>query len=61
MIIDSHCHAWTRWPYQPPVPDDEYRGKIEQLIHEMDLNSVDQAVLVCAQIDYNPENNNKYP
>ena len=57
MIIDSHCHAWTRWPYQPPVPDDEYRGKIEQLIHEMDLNGVDQAVLVCAQIDYNPENN----
>ena len=57
MIIDSHCHAWTRWPYQPPVPDDEHRGKIEQLINEMDLNGVDQALLVCAQIDHNPENN----
>lgn len=57
MIIDSHCHAWTRWPYTPPVPDDEHRGKIEQLINEMDLNGVDQALLVCAQIDHNPENN----
>ena len=57
MIIDSHCHAWTRWPYQPPVPDDEHRAKIEQLINEMDLNGVDQAAVVCAQIDHNPENN----
>ncbi len=57
MIIDSHCHAWTRWPYQPPVPDEEHRGKIEQLINEMDLNGVAQAVVVCAQIDHNPENN----
>jgi L-fuconolactonase len=57
MIIDSHCHAWTRWPYTPPVPDDAHRGKIEQLINEMDLNDVDQALLVCAQIDHNPENN----
>ncbi len=57
MIIDSHCHAWTRWPYTPPVPDDEHRAKIEQLINEMDLNGVDQALVVCAQIDHNPENN----
>jgi predicted TIM-barrel fold metal-dependent hydrolase len=57
VIIDSHCHAWTRWPYQPPVPDDEQRGRIEQLLHEMDQNGVDQAVVICAQIDHNPENN----
>src|SRR5438874_2741085 len=57
MIIDSHTHAWPRWPYQPPVPDDEHRGNIEQLIHEMDLHGVDQAVMICAQIDRNPENN----
>ena len=57
MIIDSHCHAWPRWPYQPPVPDDEHRGRIEQLVHEMDQNGVDQAVLVCAQIERNPDNN----
>lgn len=57
MRIDSHCHAWERWPYQPPVPDDESRGRIEQLLNEMDLNEVDKAVLICAQIDHNPENN----
>ena len=26
MIIDSHCHAWARWPYDPPVPDPESKG-----------------------------------
>lgn len=57
MIIDSHCHAWERWPYQPPIPDDEHRGKIEQLLNEMDLNGVDRAAVVCAGIDRNPENN----
>ena len=56
-VIDSHCHAWPRWPYQPPVPDDEHRGRIEQLLYEMDVNGVDAAVIICAQIDRNPENN----
>jgi L-fuconolactonase len=57
MIIDSHCHAWTYWPYQPPVPDPESRGRVEQLLHEMALNGVDKAVIICAQIEHNPENN----
>ena len=57
MIIDSHSHAWPRWPYQPPVPDGDSRGRIEQLLHEMDRHGVDQAVLVCARIDHNPDNN----
>jgi predicted TIM-barrel fold metal-dependent hydrolase len=57
MIIDSHCHAWAYWPYRPPVPDPESRGRIEQLLHEMDLAGVDRAVLICAGIDHNPENN----
>ncbi|MBV7336562.1 amidohydrolase [Chloroflexi bacterium TSY] len=57
MIIDSHCHAWTRWPYQPPVPDDTQRARVEQLLHEMSINDVDQAAIVCAQIDHNPDNN----
>ena len=57
MIIDSHSHAWPRWPYEPPVPDSDSRGRIEQLLHEMDRNGVDQAVLVCARIDHNPDNN----
>lgn len=57
MIIDSHCHAWPRWPYQPPVPDSESRGKVEQLLNEMDLHGVDQAVVICARIDHNLDNN----
>lgn len=57
MIIDSHCHAWTYWPYQPPVPDPESRARVEQLLHEMDANGVDKAVIICAQIEHNPDNN----
>jgi predicted TIM-barrel fold metal-dependent hydrolase len=56
-IIDSHCHAWMYWPYQPPVPDPEHRGLVEQLLHEMDVNGVDEAAIVCAQIEHNPTNN----
>jgi predicted TIM-barrel fold metal-dependent hydrolase len=68
MIIDSHTHAWEFWPYDPPVPDHDSRGRAEQLLWEMDRNGVDQSVLVCARIDYNPGNNDyvrgvvqKYP
>jgi predicted TIM-barrel fold metal-dependent hydrolase len=57
MIIDSHCHAWARWPYQPPVPDFESRGRIEQLLFEMEVNGVDKALVVCANIEHNPDNN----
>lgn len=57
MIVDSHCHAWTYWPYQPEVPDPESRGLVEQLLHEMDRHGVDRAAVVCAQIEHNPENN----
>lgn len=57
MIVDSHCHAWEYWPYQPPVPDPQSRGLVEQLLYEMDRNGVDRAVLVAARIDHNPDNN----
>lgn len=57
MIIDAHCHAWRYWPYQPAVPDPTSRGAIEQLLFEMEQNGVDQAVVVCARIDHNPDNN----
>ncbi len=57
MIIDSHCHAWHTWPYQPPVPDPASRGAVEQLLFEMDQHGVDQAVVICARIDHNPDNN----
>ena len=30
MIIDAHCHAWRKWPYRPPVPDENSRGSCEQ-------------------------------
>ena len=54
-IFDSHCHAWRRWPYAP-VPDEESRGSVEQLLYEMDQHSVAQALIVCAAIDKNPDN-----
>jgi len=57
MIIDSHTHTWLKWPYQPKVPDEESRGKVEQLLYEMDQVVVDMAVVVCARIDHNPDNN----
>lgn len=57
MIIDSHCHAWRYWPYEPAVPDPESRGTIDQLIFEMDQNGVERAFLVCAGIEHNPDNN----
>lgn len=57
MTIDAHCHAWPRWPYDPPVPDDEWRGRVEPLLFEMDQCGVDRAVIICAPINRNPENN----
>ena len=57
MIVDSHCHAWRYWPYQPPVPDPTSRGFAEQLLWEMDQNGVDKAIVICARIDHNPDNN----
>jgi L-fuconolactonase len=55
-IFDSHCHAWRRWPYSPPVPDRETRATVAQLIYEMDLNAVEQALVICAAIDGNVDN-----
>lgn len=57
MIIDSHTHAWYYWPYTPTVPDPESRGRVEQLLWEMDRHGVNKAVLVCANIEHNPNDN----
>jgi len=57
MIIDSHTHAWRRWPYGPTVPDVDSRGRVEQLLWEMDRCQVDRAVLVSARIELNLDNN----
>jgi L-fuconolactonase len=55
-ILDSHCHAWRRWPYLPTVPDEYTRGSIELLLHEFDVHGVAQALVVCAAIDNNADN-----
>ena len=57
MIIDSHCHSWAYWPYLPDVPDPETRGSAEMLIDQMNVNGVDRATIVCAQIYRNTDNN----
>ncbi len=56
-IIDSHCHAWNYWPYMPEVPDPAHHGSVETLLNEMDMNGVDRATIVCAQIHRNRDNN----
>jgi predicted TIM-barrel fold metal-dependent hydrolase len=55
-ILDSHCHAWRRWPYAPRVPDEDGRATVEQLLYEMDQHGVAQAAVVCAAIENNPDN-----
>ena len=57
MIIDAHCHAWEHWPYRPVVPDPQTRGRAERLCWEMEQAGVQQAVLIAADIDHNPDNN----
>jgi L-fuconolactonase len=57
MIVDSHCHAWRYWPYEPPVPDPTSRPVVEQLLHEMQECGIDAAVVVAARIDHNLDDN----
>lgn len=54
-IIDAHCHAWRRWPYEPPVPDPG-RGSAANLLWEMERAGVARAVVICAAIGENPDN-----
>lgn len=67
MIVDTHCHAWRRWPYDVTVPDPNTRGSIESLLYEMDRSGVDHAAVVCARIGggaggagFSNEDNNDY-
>jgi L-fuconolactonase len=57
VIIDAHTHAWPRWPYQPPVPDDASRGSYQNLLYQMDANGVDRALIVSARISRSEDNN----
>jgi predicted TIM-barrel fold metal-dependent hydrolase len=56
--IDSHAHAWQRWPYRPRVPDPASRAAGEALLFEMQRNNVAGAVVVGAAINSNRRNNN---
>ncbi|CAH1654102.1 amidohydrolase family protein [Chelatococcus asaccharovorans] len=56
MIIDSHCHVWENWPYEPGNPHAAGRGRADQLLYEMDAHGVDRAVIICAGIGDNPGN-----
>lgn len=55
MILDAHCHAWARWPYDPPVPDPG-KGNVANLLWEMRQAGVERAVVICAAIGGNPGN-----
>ena len=66
LIIDSHCHSWEYWPYQQknnhepnqmPVPNPKTWGNIDQLRYEMEINKIDYATIVSAQIWNNTDNN----
>ncbi|TDT14907.1 putative TIM-barrel fold metal-dependent hydrolase [Ilumatobacter fluminis] len=56
-VVDSHCHVWQRWPYEPPVPDPLDRAVAAQLIYEMDAHGVSAATIVSANIGGNDDNN----
>lgn len=67
MIIDTHCHAWRRWPYDTRVPDPDTRGSVDALLYEMDAHGVDHSIVVCARIGggrggdgYANDDNNEY-
>lgn len=67
MIVDLHCHAWRRWPYDVAVPDPDTRGSVDALLYEMDTHGVDHAAIVCARIGggaggdgFANEDNNEY-
>lgn len=52
MILDSHCHAWRRWPYDARVPDADHKGSVDALLYEMDRHDVERAAVVCARIGH---------
>ena len=66
-MIDAHCHAWRRWPYDRAVSDPDSYGSAESLLFEMDQADVQGAAIACARIGggaggsgFANEDNNKY-
>jgi len=55
MRIDSHCHAWPRWPYLDR-PEPVGSGRIETLIKALRSCQVDTALVVVAEIGPEPDN-----
>ena len=45
--LDCHCHAWRRWPYLPPVPDEDSRATVEQLIYVEELERAHAPYVGC--------------
>jgi L-fuconolactonase len=57
VIIDSHVHVWGTWPHEPMVPDEQSRASFGNLLFEMDRSGVDKAMIVCARLPGNEDNN----
>ncbi|WP_162606486.1 amidohydrolase family protein [Jiangella asiatica] len=57
MIVDAHCHAWRRWPYETAPLD----CTAEALLRALDEHGVDHALVVAARIGrpgaHNDDNN----
>lgn len=60
MIIDSHAHAWGRWPYTDDDPGSNARGRVETLLRQLDENGVERALIVCAGSTPANADNNRY-
>ncbi|CAN5357173.1 hypothetical protein BH10ACT7_BH10ACT7_23880 [soil metagenome] len=53
MIVDAHAHAWPTWPY----PGDAVPCDTDALMHSLDANGVDQALVVAARLGGQSGNN----
>jgi L-fuconolactonase len=56
-IIDSHVHVFRQWPFAPDSPHQATRGRAERLIHKIDENGVERALVICATGPNSPDNN----
>ncbi|WP_309084606.1 amidohydrolase family protein [Chelativorans sp.] len=56
IMVDGHVHAWHRWPW-PGASSPESQGRAEQLVKEMDQAGIARAVVICARLNGNDDNN----
>lgn len=57
MIIDSHCHAWRTWPYEPAVAQPEEHASLQRAWRELVSWGVSSALVVAARLTGNSDNN----